>query len=109
MKFGGFEWDSGNLPKCLGCLAGGDRGPVHGRCLYRARTIVSGERRILGFGRRREPLDFFALIHRHVSDLRNGEDVPIRHCYSTRLRRFYQDIALPPPGTFEQKSRHIDL
>ena len=52
MKFGGFDWDSGNLSKCLGhglsleeieALFAGD--------VYVVRdTIVSGERRILGFG-----------------------------------------------------------
>ena len=52
MKFGGFDWDSGNLSKCLGhgvslseieALFAGD--------VYIVRdTIVSGERRILGFG-----------------------------------------------------------
>jgi uncharacterized DUF497 family protein len=52
MKFGGFDWDSGNLSKCLGhgvslaeieALFAGD--------VYIVRdTIVSGERRVLGFG-----------------------------------------------------------
>ena len=52
MKFGGFDWDSGNLPKCLGhgvslaeieALFAGD--------VYVVRdTVVAGERRILGFG-----------------------------------------------------------
>jgi uncharacterized DUF497 family protein len=52
MKFGGFDWDSGNLPKCLGhgvSLAEIDalfRGDV-----YIARdAVVGGDRRILGFG-----------------------------------------------------------
>ncbi len=52
MKFNGFDWDSGNLPKCLGhgvsvkeieALFAGD--------FYVVRdTIVAGERRMLGFG-----------------------------------------------------------
>jgi uncharacterized protein len=52
VKFGGFDWDSGNLPKCLGhgvspaeieALFAGD--------VYIVRdSIVSGERRILDFG-----------------------------------------------------------
>lgn len=52
MKFGGFDWDSGNLPKCLGhgvslaeleALFRGD--------FYIVRdAVVGGERRILGFG-----------------------------------------------------------
>jgi uncharacterized DUF497 family protein len=52
MKFSGFDWDSGNLPKCLGhgvsvkeieALFAGD--------VYIVRdTIVAGERRTLGFG-----------------------------------------------------------
>ena len=52
MKFGGFDWDSGNLSKCLGhgvsldeieALFAGD--------VYVVRnTVVTGERRILGFG-----------------------------------------------------------
>jgi len=53
MKFGGFDWDSGNLPKCLGhgvsmeeieALFAGD--------VYIVRdAIVAGERRVLGFGK----------------------------------------------------------
>src|ERR1700737_2559125 len=53
MKFGGFDWDSGNLPKCLGhgvslaeieALFAGD--------VYVVRdTIVVGERQVLGFGK----------------------------------------------------------
>jgi uncharacterized DUF497 family protein len=52
MRFGGFDWDSGNLPKCLShgvsleeieALFAGD--------VYIVRdTIVGGERRMLGFG-----------------------------------------------------------
>ena len=52
MRFGGFDWDSGNLPKCLGrgvsvkeieALFAGD--------VYIVRdAIVAGERRALGFG-----------------------------------------------------------
>ena len=52
MKFGGFDWDSGNLPKCLG--HGVSLAEIEGlfACdVYLVRdTIVSGERRILGFG-----------------------------------------------------------
>jgi len=53
MQFGGFDWDSGNLPKCLGhgvslaeieALFRGD--------VYIVRdTTVGGERRVLGFGK----------------------------------------------------------
>jgi len=52
MKFGGFDWDSGNLPKCLGhgvsvkeieALFAGDVTIVRD-------AIVAGERRALGFG-----------------------------------------------------------
>lgn len=52
MKFEGVDWDSGNLPKCLGhgvplveieALFAGD--------VYIVRdTMVAGERRMLGFG-----------------------------------------------------------
>jgi uncharacterized protein len=52
MQFGGFDWDSGNLPKCLGhgvslaeieALFRGD--------VYIVRdSIVAGERRTLAFG-----------------------------------------------------------
>jgi hypothetical protein len=53
MKFGGFGWDSGNLPKCLGhgvslaemeALFAGD--------VYIVRdAVVARERRMLGFGK----------------------------------------------------------
>jgi uncharacterized DUF497 family protein len=52
MQFGGFDWDSGNLPKCLGhgvslteieALFRGD--------VYSVRdSVVGGERRTLAFG-----------------------------------------------------------
>jgi predicted DNA binding CopG/RHH family protein len=53
MKFGGFDWDSGNLPKCLGhgvslaeieALFAGEVFVVHD-------TLVVGERRVLCFGK----------------------------------------------------------
>ena len=52
MKFGGFERDSGNLPKCLShgvslaeieALFAGDVYVAHD-------TVIAGERRLLGFG-----------------------------------------------------------
>jgi uncharacterized protein len=52
MKFGGFDWDSGNLPKCLEHgVSLADIEALFAGDVYIVRdTIVSGERRILGFG-----------------------------------------------------------
>jgi uncharacterized protein len=63
MKFGGFDWDSGNRPKCLShgvslpeieALFAGD--------IYIVRdTILAGERRVLGFGKGAGRWIFFSL------------------------------------------------
>ena len=52
MKFGGFNWERRQPVEMPWAwrIAGGDRGPVRGRVYIVRDTIVSGERRILGFG-----------------------------------------------------------
>jgi uncharacterized DUF497 family protein len=62
MKFGGFDWDSGNLPKCLGhgVSLAEIEAPFAGDVYVVRDTIVVGERRVLGFGKDagRRTLDF---------------------------------------------------
>jgi uncharacterized DUF497 family protein len=52
MQFGGFDWDSGNLPKCLN--HGVSRAEIEAlfrNDVYVVRdSVVSGERRTLAFG-----------------------------------------------------------
>ena len=52
MKFGGFDWDSGNLSKCLGhgLSLAAIEAPFAGDVYVVRDTIASGERRIMGFG-----------------------------------------------------------
>jgi uncharacterized DUF497 family protein len=52
MKFGGFDWDSGNLPKCLGHgVSLEEIEAFFARDVYIVReATVGGERRMLGFG-----------------------------------------------------------
>jgi uncharacterized DUF497 family protein len=52
MKFGGFDWDSGNLPKCLSHgLSLEEIEALFAADLYIVRdAVASGERRTLGFG-----------------------------------------------------------
>lgn len=53
MKFGGFDWDSGNLPKCLG--HGVSLAEIEalfaGEVFVVRDTLVVGERRVLCFGK----------------------------------------------------------
>jgi uncharacterized DUF497 family protein len=51
MQFGGFDWDSGNLPKCLGHgVSLAQIGALFRGDVYIVRdSVVSGERRTLAF------------------------------------------------------------
>ena len=52
MKFGGFDWGQRQPVEMPWAwrIAGGDRGPVRGRCLYRARYDRVWRAADLGFG-----------------------------------------------------------
>ena len=83
MKFGGFDWDSGNLSERLGhglsldeieALFAGD--------VYVVRdTIASGERRILGFGNGAGAVDFLRL---HLARERNPAGQRVLHAREGR-------------------------
>ena len=63
MRFGGLDWDSGNLPKCLSHgVTLGEIEALFADDVYIVRdTIVGGERRTLGFRKRGRPLDLLCL------------------------------------------------
>lgn len=52
MQFSGFDWDSGNLSKCLGhgVSLAEIEAPFEGDVYVVRDTVVGGERRTLGFG-----------------------------------------------------------
>jgi uncharacterized protein len=90
MRFEGFDWDSGNLPKCLShgvsleqieALFAGD--------VYIVRdTIVAGERRMLGFGNGAGRWIFCVFTWR-------GErirPVSVRFMHAKEIKRYVEEI-----------------
>lgn len=91
MKFGGFDWDSGNLPKCLGhgvslreieALFRGD--------VYIVRdAVVGGERRILGFGNGAGRWIFCAFTRRGD----RIRPVSVRFMHDMEVKRYVEEIS----------------
>ncbi|MGD1014982.1 MAG: BrnT family toxin [Roseiarcus sp.] len=91
MKFGGFDWDSGNLPKCLGhgvsvqeieALFAGEVFIVRDR-------IVAGERRMLGFGEGAGRWIFCAFTWRGAKI----RPVSVRYMHDKEVRRYGEEIS----------------
>jgi uncharacterized DUF497 family protein len=91
MKFGGFDWDSGNLPKCLGhgvsvreieALFAGDVYIVRGR-------IVAGERRMLGFGEGAGRWIFCVFTWRGD----RIRPVSVRFMHDKEVRRYVEEVS----------------
>jgi uncharacterized DUF497 family protein len=91
MKFGGFDWDSGNLPKCLGhgvsvkeieALFAGD--------VYVVRdAVVAGERRMLGFGEG-AGRGIFCVFTWRGAKIR---PVSVRYMHDKEVRRYVEEIS----------------
>jgi uncharacterized protein len=91
MKFGGFDWDSGNLPKCLGrgvslaeieALFQGD--------VYVVRdAVVSGERRTLAFGNGAGRWIFCVFAWRDD----RIRPVSVRYRLDKEVKRYVQEIS----------------
>jgi uncharacterized DUF497 family protein len=91
MKFGGLDWDSGNLPKCLGhgvsvaeieALFQGD--------VYIVRdTVVGGERRTLAFGAG-AGRGVFLVFNRRGDRIR---PVSVRFMHDKEIRRYVEEIS----------------
>ena len=62
MKFGGFDWDSGNPPKCIshGVSLAEIEALFRGDLSFVRDAVVGGERRMLGFGNAARCAGFFA-------------------------------------------------
>ncbi len=71
MHFGGFEWDSGNLPKCLahGVSLAEIEALFRGDVYIVRDSVARGERRTLAFGKWGGPLDFLCV---HVAGRQNS-------------------------------------
>ncbi len=93
MKFGGFDWDSGNLPKCLGhgvslaeieALFRGD--------VYVVRdAIVNGERRMHAFGDGGGRWIFCVFAWRGD----RVRPISVRYMHDKEVRRYVQEISRP--------------
>ena len=91
MKLGGFDWDNGNLPKCLGhgvsvkeieALFAGD--------VYVVRdAIVAGERRMLGFGEGASRWIFCVFTWRGAKI----RPVSVRFMHDKEVRRYVEEIS----------------
>ena len=91
MKFSGFDWDSGNLPKCLGhgvsvkeieALFAGEVFIVRDR-------IVAGERRMLGFGEGAGRWIFCVFTWRGD----RIRPVSVRFMHDKEVRRYVEEIS----------------
>ena len=90
MQFEGFEWDSGNLPKCLG----------HGVSLEEIAALfagkmflvrdaeINGERWMHGFGKARGRWIFCAFTWRG----RRIRPVSVRYMHSKEVERYVKEI-----------------
>ncbi len=91
MKFGGFDWDSGNLPKCLGhgvslaeieALFSGD--------VYVVRdAIVNGERRMHAFGDSDGRWIFCVFVWRGD----RIRPVSVRYMHNKEVKRYAQEVS----------------
>jgi hypothetical protein len=91
MKFGGFDWDSGSLPKCLGhgvsvkeieALFAGD--------VYVVRdAAVAGERRVLGFGNGAGRWIFCVFTWRGD----RIRPVSVRYMHDKEVKRYVEEIS----------------
>jgi uncharacterized protein len=91
MKFGGFDWDSGNLPKCLGhgvslaeieALFAGEVFVVHD-------TLVVGERRVLCFGKGAGRWIFCVFTWRG----NRIRPVSVRFMHEKEVKRYVEEIS----------------
>ena len=91
MQFGGFDWDSGNLPKCIGhgvslaeieSLFQGD--------VYIVRdAVVGGERRVLGFGNGAGRWIFCVFTWRGD----RSRPVSVRFMHDKEVKRYVEEIS----------------
>ena len=91
MKFGGFDWDSGNLPKCLAhgvslaeieALFAGD--------VYLVRdAVVNGERRMHGFGGAGGRWIFCVFVWRSG----RIRPVSVRYMHAKEVKRYVEEIS----------------
>ena len=92
MKFGGFDWDSGNLPKCLS--HGPCRFPKSKTCsvgdVYVVRdTVIAGERRVLGFGNDAGRWTFCVFTWRG----NRIRPVSVRYMHAKEVKRYVEEIS----------------
>jgi len=91
MKFGGFDWDSGNLPKCLshGVSLAEIEALFEGDVYIVRDTIVGGERRTLGFRKAARRWIFCVFTWR-------GDRVrlvSVRYMHAKEVRRYVEEIS----------------
>ena len=91
MKFGGFDWDSGNLPKCLahGILLGEIEAFFHGDVYVVRDAIVNGERRMHAFGDGGGRWMFCVFVWRGD----RIRPVSVRYMHDKEVRRYVQEIS----------------
>jgi uncharacterized DUF497 family protein len=91
MKFSGFDWDGGNLPKCLGhgvsareieMLFAGDVFVVR-------EAVVAGERRVLAFGSGAGRWIFCVFTWRG-SKIR---PVSVRYMHAKEVKRYAEEVS----------------
>jgi len=90
MKFGGFDWDSGNLPKCLdhGVSLAEIEALFRGDVYIVRDAVVGGERRILGFGNGAGPW-IFCVFTRRGHRIR---PVSVRFMHDKEVKRYVEEI-----------------
>jgi uncharacterized DUF497 family protein len=91
MKFGGFDWDSGNLPKCIGHgVSLGEIEALFRGDVYVVRdTVVGGERRTPAFGKGVRRWIFCVFTWRGD----RIRPVSIRFMHDKEVKRYVEEIS----------------
>ncbi len=91
MKFGGFDWDSGNLPKCLshGVSLSEIEAFFKGDVYVVRDTMVAGERRLLSFGNGAGRWIFCVFTWRE----NRIRPVSVRFMHAKEVKRYVEEIS----------------